>query len=148
MEDILIYDFGNGGEISLKNGDIEGTGAIFNMVYLAHFGGNIEASTTGNEDEGEERSDWWGNFYLEEKAMMNSELERALNNNPLTSSGRASIERAAKKDLEFLSDIADVDVSVQITGNNKIKITEKINQTIINFIWDSTKNEIIETIII
>jgi hypothetical protein len=148
MIDVLIYESGNGGELSLKDGDIETTDGLFNIPYLSHFGGNVEVSTKGNELEGEERIDWWGNIFLEDESQMNSELERALNNNALTSAGRANIEAAAKKDLQVLSDIADVSTTVSITGNDKIYISDKVDKTVVNLIWDSTKSELIEEITI
>lgn len=148
MNDILIYEGGSGGQISIKNGDIEMTDGILNMPYLAHFGGNTEASTTGNEKENEERFDFWGNVFLEENAQMNSSLERTLNNTNLTSAGASKIEREAKNDIEFMSDIAKVSSYASITGADRLKITDKIDQLKIDFIFDSTKNEIIEEITI
>lgn len=146
--DLIIYDNGNGGELSLKNGDLEVTDGLLNMPYLSHFGGNLEASTTGNEEENQERFDWWGNEFLDPENQMNSELERALNENALNSSGRINIERASNKDLESLSDLANVSSEVVITGNNKLKISDKIEKNVVNMLWDATKNELIEEIII
>jgi len=148
MIDVLIYEGGNGGELSLKNGDIETTDGLFNIPYLAHFGGNIESSTKNNVEEGEERNDWFGNTFLPSEAQMNSELERSLQNNALNSSGRANIEAAAKIDIQVLSEIADVSTSVSITGNDKIRISDNIDKTVVNLIWDATKSELIEEITI
>jgi hypothetical protein len=148
MIDVLIYESGNGGELSLKNGDIETTDGLLNIPYLSHFGGNVEASTKGNELEGEERFDWWGNTFIPTESQMNSELERALNSNALNSSGRVNIESAAKKDLEVLKDVAELLTLVTITGNEKILITDKINKSVVNMAWDATKNELIEEITI
>ncbi|MDD5013666.1 MAG: hypothetical protein PHW73_01010 [Atribacterota bacterium] len=148
MNDISIYECGNGGELSLKNGDIETTDGLFNMPYLGHFGGNTEASTTGNEQEGEERYDWWGNQLLEEQHQMNSSLESSLNEITLNSAGRVKIEREAKKDIEFMAEFADVDCQVSIQGLNKIVVSDKINQAKIDMIWNATKDEIIEEITI
>jgi hypothetical protein len=86
--------------------------------------------------------------FLEFEAQMNSELERALNNNALNSSGRIKIEAAANKDLQVLSEIADVSSAVQITGNNKVLITDKIDKTVVNLAWDATASELIEEITI
>lgn len=148
MTDILIYESGNGGEISIKNGDIETTDSLVNQFYLAHFGGNIEAITTGEEVEGEERNDWWGNFFLDKKNQMNSLLEKTLNEVPLNSSGRTILERNSIKDIEFLNSLGTITSEVVLTGNNKLIITDKINQTKVDFIWDATKSEIIEEITI
>lgn len=148
MNDVLIYEGGNGGELSLKNGDIETTDSLANQAYLAHFGGNVEASTTGNEVEGEERSDWWGNSFIETGSQMNSEIERALNNNALTSAGRSNIEDAANKDLQYLSEISDTGSTVALIGNDKLRITDTIDKTVKDLIWDATKSELIEQKII
>lgn len=144
MTDILIYESGNGGEISLKNGDIETTDGLLNMPYLSHFGGNIEASTEGNEEAGEERFDYWGNTFLDSKSQMNSDLERELNNVSISSKGRAVLEETAKKDIEFLAGLGEIESVVSIVGSNKISITDKINKNTVAVIWDSTNDELIE----
>lgn len=148
MIDILLYESGGGGEISLKNGDIEMTDGLFNMPYLAHFGGNLEASTKGDEEENIERFDWWGNSFLDEPAQMNSLIEKTLNNTALNSAGRVTIERNAKEDLQFISEISDISCVVEIPGVDKVKISDKINQSKIDFIFNATKDELIEEIII
>ncbi len=147
MVDLMIYESGNGGELSLKNGNLEITNAVFNQIYIAHFGGNIEAVTGGVGQSSDVNLDWWGNSLLNTQHQMNSYLERALNENPLTSAGRVAIERAAKADVEFLN-IAEIHTTASIIGTDKVKISHKVNQTTINFIWDSTKNEIIKEITI
>lgn len=146
----MIYESGNGGELSLVNGDIEMIDGISNQPYLAHFGGNIEASTTGEEIEGEERKDWFGNVFLLNNpgTQMNSELERSMNENSLNSSGRSKIENAAKNDLSYLSDTAKVDSKVSVTGVDKVLITDTINELKANFQWDASKSELIEEITI
>lgn len=150
--DILIYESGNGGEVNIVNGDLETTSSIANQSYLAHFGGNVEASTTDEEIEGEERQDWWGNaFFQDEKeARMNSELERALNENAIGSAGRSEIERRAKEDLEYLSEISEVITNVALTDHDKITITDHITEieTVYKYLWDGTKDELIQEIII
>ena len=103
--DIMIFESGNGGDFNIRNGDLDSVEGLTNQPYLAHFGGNKEASTTGEEAAGVERFDWWGNSFLENEpgAQMNSELERALRDNSLSSKGRVQIERLAKQDMEFLN---------------------------------------------
>ena len=150
MTDVLIYESGNGGDMYLKNGDIEMTDGLFNQPYLAHFGGNTQANTTGEEVEGTERFDWWGNalLFAVPEAQMNSNVERALNENALSSFGRGEIERQANRDLEFLSELGEVSSQVTIIGNDKVKISDKIQQTVKSFIWDATKKEVIKEITI
>jgi len=152
MQDIVIYETGSGGDLQLLGNDIASTSGLFNMVYMAWFGGNPEASTTGNEIVSELRDDWFGNalfFNNEDQIQFNSNLEKALNETALDSAGRITIEDAAKKDLEFLKEIAEVSVSVSILSDNKVSITarlkepENIEVKEFQLIWDNLKNEVI-----
>ena len=70
MEDILLYETGNGGDLLLQNKDIELVNPLYQQVYVALFGGNIQAITKGDEIEGQIREDWWGNslFFQEQPA--------------------------------------------------------------------------------
>lgn len=143
----MIYESGDGGEIQIQNGDLVTTDAVFNQIYLGHFGGNTDHKTTGTEEEGVERFDFWGNSFLEEEAQFNSGLEKALKENPLSSAGRINIEREARKDLSFLEEIAEVTVETSI-GLDKITLKDKVNQTVNSYIWDATKSEVIQEITI
>lgn len=152
MDDIALYETGSGGDLQLLGNDIASTSGLFNMVYMAWFGGNTEASTTGNELESELREDWFGNALLfdnEKEIQFNSVLEKTLNETALDSSGRITIEEAAKKDLEFMKDIADVTVSVSILSDDRVSITAKLKQPEnieekeYQLIWDKLKDEVI-----
>ena len=152
MDDVVLYEQGSGGDLQLLGNDIATTSGLFNMVYMAWFGGNTEASTTGNELDSELRDDWWGNALLfnnEKEIQFNSLLEKALNETALDSSGRITIEEAAKKDLTFMKDIADVSVSVSILSDDKVSITaqlkepENLQVQEFQLIWDGLKNEVI-----
>jgi len=152
--DLTIYETGNGGDLSLVNGDLSVTEGLTNQPYLAHFGGNIEASTTGEEKAGVERFDWFGNAFFpnEADAQLNSELERGLAVNELSSKGRIELERLAALDLEYLADVADIESEVVIESDDKVSISDKLIQPSddaeFSFIWDATKNELIEDKII
>jgi len=155
MTDLMIFESGVGGDVRLLGNDIEMTDSIFNMVYLALFGGNPDASTTGSEIESEQRSDFWGNGLLlpnDTELQFNSTTENTLNNVSLDSSGRIEIEEAVKKDLEFMSALARVGVDVSIVSDDRVQIdillTEPGNLTekTFQFIWDATKQELIEEI--
>lgn len=152
MYDVLIYESGNGGEVELVNGDLATTDSIANQSYLSHFGGNIEAVTTGEEIQGEERNDWWGNAFFQDDpaAQMNSHLERALNENPIGSTGRSEIERRAAEDLEFMAEISETETTVYLSGSDKITISDSILEidTVYKYIWDGTKSELIQEILI
>lgn len=153
ITDVSIYEAGSGGEWILKNDDIDAISGLTNQVYLALFGGNIEQDTSDDLVELDERSDWWGNFFLKSENQFNSTFERTLKTIALNSSGLSKLENAAKEDLAFLKEYADVEIDSQITGVNKmtlfVNLVEPSNQSIkIKFVWDGTKNEIIEEITI
>lgn len=153
MADLTIYETGSGGDFYLNGNDLSTTqSGLFEMVYMAWFGGNPQADTTGNEIPSELRQDWFGNALLfdnEPSIQYNSNLERALSQTALSSAGRIEIEEAAKSDLEFLSDVANIVVDVSILSDYKISIfvsltePENLQQKEFQLIWDGVKNEII-----
>lgn len=151
-KDISIYENGNGAELEVLNNDIVFVETLYNQVYIALFGGNLEASTTNNESETEQRLDWWGNtlFYSGiASKQFNSNTERVLNDVVLNSAGRLSIIRAVESDLQYLRNVVNVSVDVIIQTKNKVEIivnfTEKENQQEQQFqlIYDNAKNEVI-----
>ena len=151
--DIGIYENGSGGDLNLKNDDIETISGLTNQVYLALFGGNIEENTSNDLVELEQRSDWWANSLLKAENQFNSNFERALRENPLNSGGLIALENAAKEDLKYLKEFGDIEINSEITGINKmvlfVNIIEPNNQsTKLKFIWDGTKQEIITEIIL
>lgn len=157
MTDLALHETGNGGDIRLIGNDLEVTGAIFNQIYMALFGGNPAASTTGTELETEQRSDWWGNGLLTQDQpdiQQNSITEKTLTEVALNSSGRLQIEEAVKADLKFLNDIAEISVETRITDVDKIEITilaqepDNVQEQAFIFIWDATKLEVIDNTII
>ena len=153
MPDLALQETGSGGDIQLKGADLVVTDSIFNQIYMALFGGNPQASTTGEELITEQRGDWWGNdllFQDQPEIQQNSTFEQKLNNVALNSSGRLEIEEAAKKDLDFLKEIAEITIETRIIGIDKIEIIifakepENIEEQTFIFIWDATKQELIE----
>lgn len=151
-KDLHIYESGSGGELALLNNDLVLSETLYQNIYISLFGGNIEASTQGNELENQERLDWWGNslFFKDiPSKQFNSETERVLNNVTLNSSGRLSIKSAVENDLSFLSEIVNFSVNIYVTSINRV-IIEIIQSSISNqsqqlfqFIWDNAKKEII-----
>src|SRR5688572_6826679 len=100
----LIVD-GNGADIVKTTKDLVVISGLQNMVLLALFGGNVEASTPTKRLPTEQAGDWWGNslfFPDDPERQFNSLTERTLNTVALTSSGRVRIEQAVLKDLEFM----------------------------------------------
>ena len=49
MKDFSIYESGDGGELLIVDDDFNLTEVLFQLVYLALFGGNVESITLGNE---------------------------------------------------------------------------------------------------
>lgn len=160
MADVMLYETGNGGDAQIKGNDLALTDAIFNQVYIALFGGNTAENHPQSDEEQdvtEERFDFWGNslfFENEPDHWFVSDFERALNEVALTSQGRAILEEAAKNDLAFLNELGSVAVSSKILGLDKFELTVKVqepdneeNKTF-KFIWDATKGELIQDIII
>lgn len=149
----MIYEFGTGGDINLKNEDVETVQGITNQVYLALFGGNIEESTSLVSESQNEKNDWFGNFYLDTEHQFNSTFERTINKIALTSGGISTLIDAAKTDLKYLQGYADIEISGLIPSLNKFELIVQLTEpnkksTKITFIWDGTRKEIIETITI
>lgn len=150
--DLMIYESGSGGDLNLKNDDLETVSGLTNQVYLALFGGNIEENTSDDLEDLDERNDWWGNYLLNEELQFNSSFERTLTTVTLNSGGISKLINAAKKDLKYLEAYADITVEGSIIGLNKFKLQVNLQEpdqssTKIKFIWDGTKGTI-ETIII
>lgn len=157
MKDLLIYESGDGGELLLKNGDLQTTGLLTNQVYLCLFGGNVESSTKGSELENEVRFDYWANsliFSDKRSNQFNSETERTLNNVSLNTFGRLSVIDSAKRDLSILKNFAAFEVDAVILNESQIMIEVKLNELgneeekVMQMIWDILKNTIIENRII
>lgn len=139
IQDILIYESGDGGEMKLKNDDLETISSITNSFYLALF-----SSKT---------SDWWGNAELLADNPFNSSFERTLDSVSLTSSGLKQLEQAALEDLNFLKIYGEISVFASVLDLNKISL--KINfkepsgsEKIVKFVFDKLRNEIIEEVTI
>jgi hypothetical protein len=151
-KDIHLFESGSGGEFLLINQDLALSETLFQTVYLALFGGNVEASTIGNETNSQERFDFWGNslFFKDQKSkQFNSETEKVLNSVTINSLGRLKIKSAVEQDLFFLKNIVDLEIEVLILGVNKINVQVKMTQIgiqssrLFQFIWDNAKSEII-----
>ena len=151
-KDILLYETGNGGDMSITNNDLAMVETLLQQVYICLFGGNIEADTRGDEIESEIRFDWWANsLHLKDKKgnQFNSETERTLNTTAINSSGRIKIIRAVESDLKGLKNIAKFSVDVQLNTTNKltifVKLTAPENQQdkTLQILWDNAKKELI-----
>lgn len=151
--DIQLIETGNGGDFVKTSKDLSIIFGFQNMIYLGLFGGNVEASSPTFRVESEQAFDFWGNslvFKDNKSLQFNSETERILNNVALNSSGRLRIEDAVKKDLEFMSEFANVVVSVSLLGLDKVEISilvvkpDNVQDVSFIYIWDSTNRELID----
>jgi len=151
-KDLHIFESGSGGELALLSDDLVLAESLYQVIYIALFGGNVEASTLGNEIVSEERFDYWANsliFKDKINKQFNSETERTLSKVVINSSGRLKIKAAVELDLFFLKNIVDLSVNIVILSTNRIEIN-LVLQSISNqsdkqlqFIWDNAKKEII-----
>lgn len=150
--DIHLFETGSGGDFAIVNNDLLMGESLYQQIYLALFGGNIEASTKPSYLASEERFDYWGNSLIWKDAktkQFNSETERTLRNVALNSSGRLSILQAVNNDLDYLKGVVDFTVEVGIESVSRISITvsfsEKTNQQdkVLQMVWNNSKNEVI-----
>ena len=156
-KDILLYESGSGGEMSVITGDLSFTERIWYKVYISLFGGNTEASTKGNESFGQERSDWWGNslFFPDNPSkQFNSETEKTIKSVALNSSGRLAILDAVKNDLKLFKNISQSDINIVILSSNSVEIQVKISEPLNNsnallkMIWSNASNDVITQVLI
>lgn len=151
--DLKLTLTGDGGELVKAGRDLKVISGLENMVLLALFGGNVEASTPTRRLPTEQAKDWWGNslfFPDDPERQFNSLTEKALNTVALTSSGRVKIEQSVIKDLEFMKEFAEVSASVSIPETDKVMIEvtvqepDNVEEQAFTFIWDATKRELTE----
>jgi hypothetical protein len=151
--DLEIIETNNGGDLVKNPKDLSMTFGFDNMVYLAMFGGNREASTPLLRDENAQAFDFWANSLLfanDSSIQMNSETERTLDKVALNSFGRTLIEKAVKKDLEFMDAFAVVSVAVSIVSVDTIAIAIKVvrldnlEQRAFVYVWDATNSRLIQ----
>lgn len=152
--DLLLTESGNGGDLVKTRKDLCVIEGLENMVYLALFGGNVEASTPVERLESEQAFDWWGNTLFHKDTpgiQFNSLTELTLQQVSLTSAGRIVIENAVKQDLQFLKEFASVSVAVSIPETDKIIIgvmlqqPDNLEKKIYEYVWDATRAELNST---
>lgn len=150
--DISLFETGSGGDFAIEQNDLLMGETIYQQIYIALFGGNIEASTKISYLESEERFDYWGNslFWGKEKSkQFNSETERAIQNNALNSSGRLNIIQAMNVDLNYLKNVIDYVADVRILSTNKLALSvsfkgkENQQDKSLQMVYDNAKKEVI-----
>ena len=151
-KDINLFEGGSGGEMRILNSDLLMAETIYQTIYLALYGGNVEQSTTSEETDLEENFDYWGNqlFYSNNPdKWFNSQTERVLSTVALNGEGRRLIEDAVNADLQFLNNVVNFEVEVSISSNNRaeisIFISEFQNQANrqLKMVWENSRNELI-----
>ncbi len=128
--DLQIIETGNGGDLAKNGNDLSLVFSFENMPYLAMFGGNKEAVTRPRLPT-EQAFDWFGNslFFINDQSIQfNSLTEKALDEIPLTSSGRILIENEIKKDLQFMQAFAEITVKTSIPATDTLLINIKIQE--------------------
>ena len=113
--DIGLFSYGNGGDMAIIGDDLNTSETLYQVIYISLFGGNVSASTIGDELLTDERFDYWANELLFSENVdkqFNSDTERTLNNVVLNSEGRIKIIQAVEKDLVFLKNIVNFEVNV------------------------------------
>ena len=150
--DIILYESGSSGDFSIIDEDLLMGESLYQQIYLAFFGGNIEASTKDSYIPSEDRFDYWGNSLVwknQKTVQFNSETERAIQNNTLSSLGRLNIIQAMNVDLAYLKSLIDYTIDVQISGRESlniiVKFTQKSNQQdkVLQIVYNNAKNEVI-----
>lgn len=152
MIDLKLIESQDGGDLVFNGNDLEVVTGIQNMPYLALFGGNVGGSTK-EVMEGEQYIDWWGNTLLFNQFpefQANSETEFVIDNTVLSSQGRLIIQQTIEKDLSFMTSFSEVYVNARVISDNRLAIEIKINEPSnsnsneFTYIWDGTKNQLIE----
>lgn len=151
-KDITLFESGDGGEMAIIANDLSLSETLYQQVYLALFGGNIEANSKVLNLPTEEQFGYWGNnlFYKEFPAQQfNSNTERTIISVALNSEGRLKIIQAIADDLQYLSELLQFKVEVFFPDRDKMRIIvslkEKGNQEdkILQMVYNNAKNELI-----
>jgi hypothetical protein len=145
--DLKIIENFNGGDVVYIGGDFRLTHSFDTMVYLALFGGNIEVKNGGQFNGQEEQNvDWWGNTLLMQETPSTkyvSLTEKTLSSVAMTSSSLEKIKRAVIEDLNFMSQFANISVSVSIIGVDRYIIYIRIERPLnlesqeFTYIWNA-----------
>lgn len=150
--DIALFESGSGGDFSIVNNDLLMGETLYQQIYIALFGGNVQESTKASYLETEDRYDYWGNSLIWKDVktkQFNSETERTILTTTLNSSGRLSVIQAVYQDLNYLVAVVTFSVDVEIIDTNSLRIivniSGKTNQQnkLLQLVFDNAKKEII-----
>ncbi|MBX2906177.1 MAG: hypothetical protein KF744_09075 [Taibaiella sp.] len=129
MNDVLIIEAFDGGELVYRNHDLVGAGLYDNMIYLALFGGD----------------EWYLNGLIGGDASLQytGRTERVCRTVALNSTGRLAIEEAANDDLAFLLEHvpgSKMTITVTITGVNRIRLDVVFNGVLYSYTYSRPDN--------
>ena len=116
---------GNGGDMQKLGNDLALVYGYENQTYLALFGGNVEGNSPAVLSTTYAGDYWANNLFWKNNPgrQFNSNTERVLNTNELSSKGRILIQNAVNDDLKYLVALgASVSVTVTLPGINTVKI--------------------------
>ena len=137
------------GNIVIVNGKLATDQTFHTIIYIALFGGNIEAiSRTDKNPVGVDNQDYFGNLYQQERGLtpFNSRFEKSLMDNVINANSTQIFQSKILEDLAFMKTKKMVDkISsvIIITGNDELKIVitvTKPNKTPENYqyLWSRT----------
>lgn len=141
INNISLYENGSGGDFEFVGNDIQMTGALWTMVYIALFGGNPNNSTKQTKV-GEFNKDYWANNLLypnNTEKQVNSEFENTIRNNALSSANLTLFERVAIEDLKSIDYVGKFYVNCYIESEDRLR-------TIINVVKQDGSTENAEII--
>jgi phage gp46-like protein len=151
--DLKLIESNDGGDVVKNATDLEVIFGFQNMIYIALFGGNPEASTPITRLATEQDLSYWGNnlFHPQESGLQfNSSTEKTLLNVTLNSSGRTLIQQAVESDLAFMKEFATVKVVVSVIGLDSILIAirvlqpDNLQEQDFVYIWNVTRQELLQ----
>jgi len=125
---IKLVSDGRYGGIDIVNGKIATDQTFHTIIFIALFGGNIEAvSTTYKNPKGVDSNDYFGNLYQLERGLVpfNSRFEKILLDVPIMSGSIQKYESAILEDLQFMIDkkmVKEVIPSVSIINASQISV--------------------------
>jgi phage gp46-like protein len=100
MVNILLQNTLDGGDIAVKNAQIQCGDFLYSAIFVCLFGGNREGSDRIEYKRGDQNLSFWGNAYFDNK--YNSQTERAIMENITDNNGLSQIKRAVINDLQKL----------------------------------------------
>lgn len=125
--DVLLLSTSDGGNLSIKDNFVEGTGGFETAVFLSLAGGNVDDNGT----ESTRKKGWWGNALEPDNPnkRLVSRLQNIIRGLPTTPNNLNKAIQAAKDDLSWFIDegIADtIEIDGSIPSKNRLELDIKI----------------------